>query len=160
MISKSFTKNLQWKQDHEKVLYSWFFSILFPYILRGNYSIFISVFFATEWLARCFLELRPHEQFLWHRPTATTFFYSMLDKTKLQIWSFKMTAEMTIYLWINNGNRSVLGWRLVNGRHETGLKCVMISLQLPLDFYGIFHFCLFLVKLAFFFFGMGAGHSW
>lgn len=67
---------------------------------------------------------------------------------------------MTIYLWINNGNRSVLGWRLVNGRHETGLKCVMISLQLPLDFYGIFHFCLFLVKLAFFFFGMGAGHSW
>ena len=68
---------------------------------------------------------------------------------------------MTIYLWINNGNRSVLGWRLANGIHETGLKGVIISLQLPLDFYGIFHFCLFLVKLAFFlFFGMGAGHSW
>ena len=66
---------------------------------------------------------------------------------------------MTIYLWINNGNRSVLGWRLANGIHETGLKGIIISLQLPLDFYGIFHFCLFLVKLAFFFFFVAWGQG-
>ena len=67
---------------------------------------------------------------------------------------------MTIYLWINNANCSVLGCRLANGIHEIGLKCIIISLQLPLDFYGIFHFCLFLVKLTFFFFFCrGAAHS-
>ena len=62
---------------------------------------------------------------------------------------------MTIYLWINSGNHSVLGWRLANGIHEIRLKCIIITFQLPLDFYGIFPFCLFLVKLAFFLGGAG-----
>lgn len=58
-----------------------------------------------------------------------------------------MKIEMTIDLWIKNGNCSGLGWRLAEGIHEIRLKCIIISLQVPLDFDGPFHFCPFLIKL-------------
>lgn len=120
-------------KEEEIVWYLWIVPLL------ENSSIFISMLLATWQSASCLPERRPSEWFLWCSLSATTIFYSLLNKSQLHLLSSTMKVEMTIYLWVKNRNCSGWGWRLADGIHEIGLKCILMSFQVP----RLFHFCLF-----------------
>lgn len=148
LVSKSFSKKFHVKAGTWKKKKTFDIFELFHYLRRITPPLF-PCSLPPDSQPSCLPERRPSERFLWCSLSATTILYSLPNKSQLHILSFTMKVEMTIYLWLKNRNCSGWGWRLADGIHEIGLKCLLMSFQVLLDFDGLFHIIRYHVEILF-----------